>query len=103
MRDLEDVDVGQAATHERGVEIFLEVAQQEEPTRAGLPEQHDRRVVDRLAVRQEPVRDSAAIRPEHAEGELVERQPIAGSQHVMGWTPGREERRPGVVAGAIAW
>ena len=102
MRDLEDVDVREAAPDERRVEILLEIPHQQEPSRARLPEQHHGCVVDRLAVRERPVRDGAGVRPEHPERELVERQPVAGGEQIVGRATGRKDRRPRPRAGSFA-
>ncbi len=44
--DFQQVDMRQALGQQRRVDAFLDIAHQQEPTRADLAEQHDRDVVD---------------------------------------------------------
>jgi hypothetical protein len=46
MRHLEEIDARQARSDERRIDVFLDVAHQEEPAWPDLAEQDDRHVVD---------------------------------------------------------
>jgi hypothetical protein len=100
--DLQHIDTRQAAADKNRVEVLLDIAHQQEPPRAGVAEQDDRRVVDGLAVRRRAGRHGATIRPEDAESDLVEAEQIAGRQYRSRRTAGREERGPRLVAGSVA-
>lgn len=77
---LEDVDASDAARQELAVFVLLEVAHQQEAVPGGLPQEHDRFVVDRLAVIERRRRDVGRRRPEHTKANVVELETVAGSK-----------------------
>lgn len=100
--DLEDVDGREAPREERRIHVLLDVAREQEPQPAGLAEQHDRGVVDALAIGWRPGRDGSGIRPQDAEADPVERQSVAGREPAA-WRSARlEHGQPGLVAGTAA-
>lgn len=98
--DLEQVQVRQAPGEKLRVDALLDVAGQEEAPAANLAQEHDRDVVDARAGVARLLGHAVGVRPQHAEADRVERQPIAGRQ-AAAWRPSLgEDARPGVVARA---
>ncbi len=90
MGDLEQIDPWQPVGQQRRVDVFLDVAGQEEPALADDAEQHDRHVVDAAAGIGRFLRHLATHRPEHAHRDLVDRQSITGG-----------DRHPGRRSGSV--
>jgi hypothetical protein len=80
VRDLQEVDAGQAVPKQRRVDVLLDVAHQQHPSIGDGTEQHDRDVVDARAAIGRFRRDLAADRPQHAEVDLVDVQAVAGRE-----------------------
>jgi len=75
--DLEEVDAWQAGGQQLRVDRLLHVAHQQESSGADLPNEHHRDVVDARSAVRRLRRHSTADRPEHAEIDLVDGEPIA--------------------------
>jgi len=80
MRDLEEVEARQSLGAEARVDVLLDVAGQQEATLPDRTKQHDRHVVDARTGVGRLGRHLAADRPQDAQLDLVDRQPIAGGQ-----------------------
>ena len=80
MRHLEQVDPRDAAGQHDRVDVLFHVAGQEEPAPADFAEQDDRNVVDARAGVGRLGGDRAAVRPQHAHPDGIDRQSIAGRQ-----------------------
>ncbi len=80
--DLEDLDAGESTGDEDRVDVLLDVAGEQEPASVDFTEQDDRDIVDRRAGVGRLVRDRAPVRPEDAEADLVEGEPVAGRKLV---------------------
>jgi len=100
--DLQHVDPREPALHERRIEVLLEIAHQQESARARLAEEHDRGVVDGLAIRRRSRGDGAGVGPQDSKADAVERQPVAGDEPASRRPAGGEEARPRVVGGSLA-
>jgi len=98
--DLQQVEMRQPSAHEDRIDVLLGIPDEQEPLPAGYAEEHDGRVVDRLAIVERPVGDGAGIRPEHRHADRVEDQSIAGDEMAARRTAARERRGPGAIAGA---
>jgi hypothetical protein len=70
----------QSFGQQRRIDALLDVAHQQEPARADLPEEDDRDVVDARAAIGWDGGNLATDRPEHPHGDLVDGEPIAGGQ-----------------------
>jgi hypothetical protein len=99
MGDLQQVDLRQAAPEQLGVDPFLDIARQEEAMPADLTEKHDRDVVDPRAAIGWSLGDAPRIRPQHAEPDAVEGQPVARREPAVERAASLgEERAPRPVA-----
>ena len=74
---LEDVDVGEPARHQDGIDFLLDVAGEQEALGADRAEQHDRHVVDPGSRVGRSARHAARIRPQHPERDPVEREAVS--------------------------
>jgi hypothetical protein len=99
MRDLQEIDLGEAAADELGIDALLDVAGEEEPVLADLAQEDDGHVVDRRAAVGRPLRHAVRVRPEDPEADPVEAQPVAGRQPAMWRAAGGQRRRPRSIAG----
>jgi hypothetical protein len=100
--DLEEVDVRKPASNQRGIDAFLDVAGEQEPTSRDFAEQHDRDVVDARPRVGRLTRNAAAVRPQHDHRRVVDGQSIARrEQRARGAVRG-EATRPRGVAGPRA-
>ena len=98
--DLEQVDVGQPVLEEGWIDAFLDVAHQQEPPLPDLAEQDDRDVVDAGPAVRRGRRDLPTDRPQHAERDLIDFEPIPGRQAEPRRRPGlREFAQPFGIAG----
>jgi hypothetical protein len=79
MRDLEHVDPTQAVREQPWIDVLLGVAREQEADAVRLAQEHDRDVVD-AAPRGRRLGRDAGLRPDHAEGHLVERQACPGGE-----------------------
>jgi hypothetical protein len=98
--DLQQVDARRAGAQHLVIDVLLEVAHQQEPVRFGLAEEHDREVVDGLALVERCGGDIGPGRPEDAQPDAVEPEAVARGEpsprrHAVG-----ELRQPPVVPGA---
>ena len=100
--DLEQVDRRQATREERRVHVLLEVAREQESEPAGLAQEHDRGVVDALAIRRGSRRDGFRVRPENAEADPVDRQSIPGREPAARRPARLEHVEPRLVAGSTS-
>jgi hypothetical protein len=91
MGDLEQVDPGQPAGQQRRVDVLLHVPGQQEPALADDAEQHHGDVVDPAAGIRGLEGHPATDRPQHAHGDLVDRQPVAGADRHPGRCSGSRE------------
>ncbi len=100
VRDLEQIDRGQAGHHDVAIDALFDVAGQQEPSVADRPEHDDRYVVDASPGIGWLGGDPSADRPEDADRDLVDGQPVAGRH-------GAADRsaRPGqrVEPGGVPW
>jgi hypothetical protein len=90
VRHLEEIDMGESPGEQLGIDRLLDVAHQQEPAPPDRAIQHDRDVVDARAGVGRLSRDLAGPRPEDSQGDLVDRQSIAGCN---GRVYGRRRRR----------
>ena len=88
VRDLEQVDARQALAEQGRVDPVLDVAHQQEPASTDLPEQDDRHVVDPGPAVGRRGRDRPVGRPQHAQRDVVDGEPVAGPE-----APSRRRRR----------
>jgi hypothetical protein len=82
MGDLEHVEAGEAACHERGVDVLLGIAGQQEDPSGCRAKQDDAHAVDRTARRARLPRDRPGLRPDHVEAELGDIDPPAGCERL---------------------
>lgn len=102
VRDLEQIDGGQATLHEPGIDAVLDVAgQQEAPTR-DLAKQDDRRVVDARPVVGSGAGHRARVRPEDPEADVVDDEPRARREHASGNRQGAQPLGPRGIPGPRA-
>ena len=80
--DLEDVGPGESTSDEDRVDVLLDVTGEQEPPPVDLTAQDDRDIVDPRAGVGRLIRDRAPVRPEDAEADLVEDEPVAGRELV---------------------
>ena len=92
--DLEQVDPRQAPGHEHRIHVVLRVAREEESPAVRLAQQHDRRAVDRPAVRTR-LRGHPGCRPERDEPDLANPEAGTGGE----CRPGRAAPQGGVPRG----
>jgi hypothetical protein len=69
MSDLEQIDPGQAARQQDGIDLLLDVAGQQEALRAERAEEHDRDVVDRGAPVRRVAGNGIAVRPHDSQAD----------------------------------
>ena len=69
MSDLEQIDPGQAARQQDGIDLLLDVAGQQEALRAEGAEEHDRDVVDRGAPVRRVAGNGIAVRPHDSQAD----------------------------------
>jgi hypothetical protein len=100
---LEQVDVRQSGCQQGRVDVLLDVAGQQEPAPVDLPQQHDRDVVDAGPAVGRRARHPTAHGPQHAQVDLVDREPVAGGQGAVARSARPPESiRPGGVPGSRA-
>ena len=98
---LEQVHCRHTVLEQRGVDVFLDVAHQQEPPLPDLAEQDDRDVVDAGPAVWRGRRHLAADRPEHADVDLVHGQAISRGEPQPCRRPGScEFAQPGTVTGS---
>lgn len=103
MGHLEQIQAREAGGEEPRIDLLLHIAGQQEPPIADRPEQHDRHVVDPGPAVGRFDGDLAADRPQDGQGDLVDRQPIAGGQtESLGRAPAGQASEPGRIAGSRA-
>jgi hypothetical protein len=102
MGDLQEVDRRQPGGHQLGIHVLLEVAHEEEPSRTDRAEQHDRRVVDGLAVVERPGGDRARDGPQDSDGDLVQSQAVARGEPSARRNAVGQLGHPGRVPRALA-
>ena len=98
VRNLEQVDAGHPSSKELRIDALLDVTHEQEPLRSDLPEEHDRDVVDRCPAVGRPLGYPVGVRPEDAQPDRVERQPIARRQPSARGPAVRECLAPGLVS-----
>jgi hypothetical protein len=98
--DLEQVNPGQAALQENGIDALLDVAHQKHPAAVPFAKQDDRDVVDAGAGVGRLDRDGARVGPEHPEGDPVHLEPVPGREPPGGGAVPGEVGRPGGVTRA---
>lgn len=96
--DLEHVDARQPATHQDRIDAFLGVAGQEEAATCHLAEEDDRDVVDARPGFGGRRRNGPRIRPQDAQRDVVEGQPIAGREPLRAPAPAGKGGLEGRVA-----
>ena len=102
VRNLEQVEVGQASGDERRIDVLFDVASEEEPLAVAHPEQHDGGVVDRLAVAERGRRHRAGVGPEDREPDRIQGEAVPADK-ASGRRPApREGRCPGGGARAAS-
>ena len=96
--DLQQVHVSKAC-QQLGIDLFLDVPREQEPTTGHGAEQDDRHVVDPGAGVRWLARHGTGHRPQHLERDVVDRQPVPGGEEAARrWASG-EFRGPGRVSG----
>jgi hypothetical protein len=100
---LEKVDAGKTGCEQLGVDRLLHVAHEQEPSGADPPVEDHRHVVDAGPAVRRILRHAATDRPQHAHFDLINREPIAGSDRAtLRMVVMRQLRQPRLVTGARA-
>ena len=103
MGDLQEVHVRKPCCQEGRVDVLLDIAGQQEPAPVHLPQQHDRDVVDAGPAVRRRTRHPPAHGPQHAQVDLVDREPVAGGQGAVARSARPAQSiRPGGIPGSRA-